>query len=74
VPQELEYLWRWFVRLDATRASAFSGKSAITENEMGWFFRNRAIQPQPWEVEILASLDLLALQTQSKRRPPRAGS
>lgn len=72
-PWEIDYLWQWFQRLDATRQPAVVGQSGmvgecgITEQEMRAFFLNRRITPQPWEVELLASLDALALQPPDRK-------
>jgi hypothetical protein len=64
LPIDLEHIWRWFQRLDSTRPRGENGTGAISETELGWFFRNRGIQPAPWEVDLLAALDMLALQQQ----------
>lgn len=60
-PAGLEYLWGWFLRLHSTRPPGF-GVSAISEQEIGWFFRNRGIQPESWEIDLIAQLDALALE------------
>lgn len=36
------------------------GTSAISEQEISAFFRNRQIVPAPWEVELLVRLDAVA--------------
>lgn len=37
------------------------GKCAISEQELRSFFLNRRIDVEPWEIELIASLDMLAL-------------
>lgn len=60
-PAGFDYLWDWFMRLNATRPVTMSGTPrAITEGEMRAFFQNRGINPEPWEVDILVRADKLA--------------
>lgn len=66
-PAELEYLWAWFLRLDATRHVGMGAASGISEQEFGWFFRNRRIEPMPWEIEILVELDRVAMTHDSQQ-------
>jgi hypothetical protein len=62
LPPDLAYLWAWFLRLNATRQRGMGGVSAISETEIRSFFLNRQITPQPWEIELIAQLDAIALQ------------
>ena len=37
------------------------GMNPITESEIGWFFLNRKINPELWEIEAIERLDALTL-------------
>jgi hypothetical protein len=63
LPHEVVHIWDWFTRLNATRPAGM-GMSAISEQEIGWFFRNRGIRPTTWEIEQLVALDHIALEAQ----------
>ena len=56
----MAHVWSWFVLLDSKRSVGINGASPIAESEMGWFFRNRQIEVQPWEIEAICRLDLVA--------------
>lgn len=56
-------VWDWFIRLAAKRPQAISGISLISESQIGWFFRNRGITPEGWELEAIEALDRLALKS-----------
>lgn len=54
-------LWQWFKRLDRSRENGINGRSPLSEQSIGWFFRNRKITPQSWQLDTLAMLDTIAL-------------
>lgn len=60
-PQEIEHLWGWFLQLNAKRPQAMNGISPIPESEMHYFFSNRQIQPQAWEVDAISAIDVVAI-------------
>lgn len=76
VPAELDcpdlpvgsgYLWGWFVRLNSTRQMGMSA-NAITEQEIQCYFSNRRITPTAWELDVIASLDQVMLESLKKAR------
>jgi hypothetical protein len=71
IPTGFDYLWAWFIRLNSTRMSTGmgGGKLGISEQEIRAFFLNRQITPRVWEVELIARLDKVALDSQDKPKP-----
>lgn len=70
LPAGCEYLWDWFVRLNATRPVGF-GEGAITEAELRAFFANRQLEPTAWELDLLVRMDAArraALDDHGKQR------
>lgn len=63
-PEVLAELWGWFLRLNAGRGGGF-GTQPITEQGIGWFFHNRGIRPQMWQLDALRLLDRVALDSSS---------
>lgn len=66
MPVGMAYLWDWFVRLNSTRHVGMSA-GAITEQEISCFFSNRKIAATAWEIEVIASLDQLMLESISSK-------
>lgn len=63
VPLETAHIWRWFLDLNGPRGAAF------TVNPISWadtaaYFNLKRIRPDPWEIDLLRSLDdaYLAIQ------------
>lgn len=56
----MAHVWGWFIALDSKRSVGMNGANPISESEMGWFFRNRQIEVQPWELEAISRIDLVA--------------
>lgn len=62
-PEVASQAWEWFNRLADKRQLAVTGISPISESQIGWFFRNRGIVPESWELEAIDALDRLALKS-----------
>lgn len=65
-PESIQHVWGWFLTLNHKRPPAMAGVSPIPESEIGWFFRNRCICPDGWELDALAALDMVARDSVSK--------
>lgn len=65
-PAEAAHVWHWFLQLNAKRPQGFSGASCIPESEVHYFFRNRHIAPEVWEVDAISALDGVALAAAQK--------
>ena len=65
-PESMADVWRWFMTLNRKRPQGFSGVQAISEAEIGWFFINRGITLEGWELEALDRLDAVALESFTK--------
>lgn len=61
-PDLVSSIWQWFLRLHAGRGRGF-GPEPITEQEIGWFFHNRCIRPQMWQLDAIRELDNVALES-----------
>lgn len=56
LPCGSEYLWDWFLRLNATRSNGFAS-GPISETELHSFFANRRLEPTAWELNVLVRMD-----------------
>lgn len=62
-PQAVNHVWQWFLQLNAKRPNGMNGFSPIPESEIGWFFLNRSLSVNPWVIDAIARLDLVALKS-----------
>ena len=62
-PDILYDVWQWFLSLHQARPSGLA-MSPISEEAIGWFFRNRHITPEGWQIEIIRALDSVAFESQ----------
>lgn len=69
-PAEVEHLWMWFLQMNAKRPQAMNGISPLLESEIHFFFCNRQIVPEAWEVDALAALDHVAIKALQKETTP----
>lgn len=60
LPASAAHVWLWFLRLSNKRKKSMSGFQSLQESEIGWFFKNRSTTPEPWEVDAIDRLDLVA--------------
>jgi hypothetical protein len=56
-PEELGYLWRWFIDLSAARVVGEQGMQPIAYAEIFAWSELGQIRPRPWEVDVLRQLD-----------------
>jgi hypothetical protein len=68
MPDGAEYLWEWFCALSQKRQFGM-GPNPISEEAIGWFFRNRRLRAQDWELRTLTRLDQAWLTAQAKDKP-----
>lgn len=66
LPAAAVHVWQWYLRLASKRPQAMSGICAIPESEIGWFFRNRSITPEVWELDAIDRLDVIARHATEK--------
>jgi hypothetical protein len=59
-------LWQWFLRLNASRDQGMGGPSRISEQSIGWFFHNRGMKPEQWQLDAIQLLDSVALEQPRK--------
>ena len=57
MPQALEYLWEWFLELNASRSVGMHGLAAITYQDIDAWARLTGREPDPLEVQALMQLD-----------------
>jgi hypothetical protein len=60
-PDLLYDLWNWFLKLSTGRGGGM-GPTPIDEQNIGWFFHNRRITPQCWQLDAIRMLDSIALE------------
>lgn len=62
VQAQVEHLWTWFLILRAGQPLNLDAPAAISEAEIGWFFRNRSIVPDGWEPDAIRRIDRAAIE------------
>lgn len=65
-PEELGDEWDWFIELDAGRTYGHANANPISEQEIRYFFRNRSIRAQVWQIDLIKKLDRASLTADSK--------
>ncbi len=68
-PQELLYLWRWFLDMHMSRARTEFSTSAISNAEIKAFAELRGIQLRAFELDAIRALDLAFLKSQAPPAP-----
>lgn len=66
-PEELSYLWRWFLMLHAGRSSNGMAETIASHVDMMAWQRNSGIQCEPWEIEVLMKLGSTWLAVRNAR-------
>jgi hypothetical protein len=59
------YLWEWYLQLRRRSAGTGFGAAPITWEAIDAWARRSGIDPAPWELEILESLDAAYLKQQA---------
>lgn len=59
-PNRLDYLWEWFLELNATRQSGMSA-NPISWSEIEAFSQGLGLTIKPWERRLLRQLDIAVL-------------
>jgi hypothetical protein len=54
-------VWDWFISLDSTRQNGME-RQRISESETGWFFINRRIKPEVWQLDLIRKLDAVSFE------------
>lgn len=65
MPELLEYLWKWFLRLSKRRGSGF-GPAPLSHTGIKDFFTLIKIEPTPWEIEQIEQLDDVYLKIRAE--------
>lgn len=60
-PEDLKYIWDWFVELDSTRTGSGFGVNPIQFSEIVAYFTLIDIEPDAFEITALRMLDRVAL-------------
>jgi hypothetical protein len=56
--------WEYFLKLNASRTAGMSSHNPISEQEIYYFFRNRKIDAQSWQIDLIRRLDVVALNVE----------
>lgn len=71
LPEELAFLWQWFMELHATRGLVVGVSGgvflALSYTEVEAWARLRAIDLAPWHVGVLRHLDSMAVAVLNER-------
>jgi len=66
-PAEAEYLWEYFVSMNARRTNNGYGSNPITETDLAAWAARRGIVLEPFEGAAIDAMEQLFLQCDSKR-------
>lgn len=66
VPEDADYLWRWFCRLSSRRQGGM-GPAPIAWPQIESFFRLLRIKPDAWELQAIELLDNAWLNAQAEQ-------
>lgn len=66
LPEEMCYVWEYFIRLNKKRTSSGFGVNPLTYSDMESFFRLNEIQVSPDEIQLIEILDDLMLEHYAK--------
>jgi hypothetical protein len=56
LPECACHVWQWWQGISATRQCGMS-INPISEPSIGWYFRNRRIQPLQWELDAIMAIE-----------------
>ncbi len=65
-PSMLAEEWCWFLELNASRTHGHSAPNPISEIEIFYYFRNRGVQVQVWQIDLIKKLDTVAMKANSE--------
>lgn len=65
-PEELKYLWRWFVELNQGRGNSGFGPCALSYLEIEAWSRLNRVVLMPHELKALKQLDVVYLNSQGE--------
>jgi len=54
-------VWEWFIQLDSFRQNGME-RQPLSEMEIGWFFRNRKIEVEVWQLDLIRKLDQVSFE------------
>ncbi len=69
-PIELEYLWVWFCKLRQHRTSNGFGMNRLEPVQIEAWFRLERADVEPWEVDVIYSLDTIDMRFLQKIAKP----
>lgn len=71
IPEELQYLWGYFLSLSTHRQGGGMGPSGLAFTEIEAWGRFYGIELSPWELGVVLDLDTLWLKEAYRARPSR---
>jgi hypothetical protein len=60
-PILVKKVWDWFIQLDSFRQNGME-RQPLSEMEIGWFFRNRKIEVEVWQLDLIRKLDQVSFE------------
>lgn len=70
-PEAMDYLWEWFLELDRTRTSGFTGPDPLTYPIIESWARLMDRAPSPADVELLLQMDLVMRHPEVFKEPAK---
>lgn len=68
IPEELKYIWYWFLMLHNNRSSSGFGSNPITYQDMWFYFQLEGIEPESWEIDLIKQFDNIYMQNMSEQQ------
>lgn len=67
IPEDMEYLWEWFIELDASRGNNGFGISSLTYTEILAWATLTGRRPAPWEIAVIHRLDSVRIRVANEK-------
>ena len=64
-PSMLADEWGYFVKLNECRTQGLNSKNPISEQDIYYFAKNRKIDLQVWQIDLIRKLDSVALTVEN---------
>lgn len=77
MPEQLNYIWYWFLMLHSNRSSNGFGVNPISYQDMWFYFQIEGVEPESWEIELIKRFDNIYMEyisEQQKKEQQKAKS
>lgn len=68
LPEELRYLWHWFIELHNSRGAGLAGLDPISYSEIEAWSRLTGNEPETWEIQAIKRIDAIACRPEKDKK------